>query len=168
MQHIFGLELQQFVQKQYNIFYLIFCLCKAATFYFDFFAFPSVNQWDITVQLFVDTIDIFWNITRSCHLRCREILATITLMMIKLISASVRCSLFIIFKIISTWRINWPSSIIVKIQVAVVKRKSFSPININGRGVTEDNADNTGVLFVDTVVDGNANGDIFWLLITLK
>jgi hypothetical protein len=24
------------------------------------------------------------------------------------------------------------------------------------------------VLFVDTVVDGNANGDIFWLLITLK
>ncbi len=42
-----------------------------------------------------------------------------------------------------------------------MKRKSFSPININGRGVTEDNADNTGVLFVDTVVDGNANGDIF-------
>ncbi len=42
-----------------------------------------------------------------------------------------------------------------------MKRKTFSPIDINGTGVTEDNADNTGVLFVDAVVDGGANGNIF-------
>jgi hypothetical protein len=64
-----------------------------------------------------------WNTTWSCHLRCRKTLPTITLMMmmmIKLISTSVRCSLFMIFKIISTWRINWPSSTVARFVVDLI------------------------------------------------
>jgi hypothetical protein len=69
---------------------------------------------------------------------------------------------------LAEWKLKSSFNPKTKTQYTTAMRKKFSPIDINGTGLIEEDDPKTGVLLLDMLLDGDGNSIIGRVLLILK